>query len=126
MSISAYVSAIDIQIAKCREIDTANAISYDAAYATYHQDLGDILVRINFLLTEEAGRLGMAADFFTRQLPPFLDAGKREAARMAETNPGMYLAMCRSLPKAASQHTDLFRPLHEKYPDDMRLIDEWR
>ena len=68
----------------------------------------------------------MAADYFTRQLPPFLDAAKREAERMADTNPSMYLAMCRSLPKAASQRTDLFQPLREKYPDDMRLIDEWR
>jgi hypothetical protein len=36
------------------------------------------------------------------------------------------IAKCRSLPKAASQRTDLFRPLREKYPDDMRLIEEWR
>ena len=36
MSISGYVSAIDIQIAKCREIDTPNIASYDLAYATYH------------------------------------------------------------------------------------------
>jgi hypothetical protein len=107
MSIWGYINSADIQTGKCREIDSANAASYDRVYATYHQDLGDTIVRIDFLLTEEATRLGAKPDFFTSRLPRFSDIAAREAKRMAETNPGLFLAMCRSLPKAATDRTDV-------------------
>jgi len=126
MGILGFINAVDIQTEQCRKIDSANAASYDAAYVAYHQDLGDIIVRIDFLLTEEATRIGVREDFFISQMPRFADIARREAKRMAETNPGTFLAMCRSLPTSAAQRADVFRPLRKKYPDEMRLIDEWR
>jgi hypothetical protein len=126
MGVWGYITGVDVQIAKCREIDPSNAYSYDLAYATYHQDVVDLLLRIDILLSSEVARGGAPKDFITSREQPIQDALAREVRRAVETNPGAWLAACRDLPDAAAKRAYEFQPLRERYPDWMRLIDEWR
>jgi hypothetical protein len=126
MGVWGYITGVDVQIAKCREIDPSNADSYDLAYATYRQDVAELLLRIDVLLSSEVARVGAPKDFITSREQPIQDALAREVRRAVETNPGAWLAACRDLPGAAAKRAYEFQSLRERYPDWMRLIDEWR
>jgi len=126
MGLWGYITGVDIQIAKCREIDPANAASYDLAYGIYHQEVGALLLRIDILLNAEVARAGAPKDFITARQRPILEGLGREAQRAVDTNPAMWLAACRDLPEATTKRIYEFGALRERYPDWMRLIDEWR
>jgi hypothetical protein len=126
MGLWGYITGVDIQIAKCREIDPSNADAYDLAYAAYHQDIGALLLRIDMLLNTEMARAGAPKDFITNRQRPIQDSLTREIARATETNHGTWLAACRDLPDAATKRIYEFQPLRERCPEWMRLIDEWR
>jgi hypothetical protein len=99
MGVWGYITGVDVQIAKCREIDPSNAYSYDLAYATYHQDVVDLLLRIDILLSSEVARGGAPKDFITSREQPIQDALAREVRRAVETNP------VRGLPRAVMFRT---------------------
>jgi hypothetical protein len=126
MGVWGYITGVDIQIAKCREIDPVNADSYDLAYGSYHRDIASPLLRINTLLSTEVARAGAPKDFIANRQQPIQDPLTREVRREVETNPGLWLAACRELPAAASKLVDEFQPQRERYPGWMRQIDEWR
>jgi hypothetical protein len=126
MGLWGYITGVDVQIAKCREIDSANADSYDLAYTTYHSDVTPLLLRIDILLTGEMARVGAPKDLISSRQQPIMDSLKRETQRTFEANPTMWLAACRELPTAATNRIYEFQSLRERYPEWMRLVDEWR
>jgi hypothetical protein len=126
MGVWGYITGLEIEIAKCREIDPANADSYDVAYGAYQQDVAGLLLRIDILLTSEAKRVGATEDSVAGQQKPLMDAAVRAARQAVEINPAAWLAACRKMTGAVAQHLREFKPLRERFPEDMRLIDEWR
>jgi hypothetical protein len=126
MGVWGYITAVDLQIAKCRETDSTNSPSYDRAYVTYHQEVTPLLLRIDLLLNSEIARAGASKDLIISRQQPIMDSLKQEVQRAFETNPSMWLAACRELPEAAVHHTFEFQPLSERFPAEMKLIDEWR
>ena len=126
MEIWGYITAVDIQIDKCRETDPGNADAYDLAYALYGQETAPLLMRIDLLLNAEISRAGAPKDAIKDRQQPIIEMLNRQVQRSFTTNRNLWLQACRELPDAAKQRKFEFTPLHEKFPEDMRLIDGWR
>jgi hypothetical protein len=126
MCLWGYMTGVDIQIGKCREVDPTNADSYDLASAAYHQDTSALLLRIDMLLSAEVVRAKAPADFMTSRQKPLADSLRRLVEQRIAANRGLWIDACRDLPDAAAKRIFEFQPLRERYPDWMRLIDDWR
>jgi hypothetical protein len=104
--------------------DPANADAYDRAAATYYNDIGALLVRIDILLNTEITRAGATPDFITSRQKQIADTISRQVDQRIGANRGLWIAACRDLPDAAEKRTFEFEPLRRRYPDWMRIIDE--
>jgi hypothetical protein len=126
MTVFGYIIGHDATIERCRQVDTHDAPSYDRVYAKYHEDVEDTIIKIRFLLDEEARRSGVSKDFFPSNFEKLTEMARQETQRMAASNPGTFMEICRILPRAVVAGTAPFQPLREKYADEMRLIDGWQ
>jgi hypothetical protein len=126
MGVWGYVEGVDIQIGKCRETDPANTDAYDLAAITYHQDTSALLLRIDMLLTTEVARAKAPEDFMSSRQKTLAASLRRMVEQRIEANRGLWIDSCRDLPDAAMKRISEFQPLRERYPEWMRLIDDWR
>lgn len=122
----AYITGVDLEIAKCREIDPRNAASYDLTFGLYHREIAAIIAAVTLILQQEAIRAGAPSDAFIKQMAPVNELANQEIARLLTVNPGGFMGMCHSLAESFRRRIGPFQSLREQLPDDMKKVDEWR
>jgi type II secretory pathway pseudopilin PulG len=114
---------------RCREVDPTNAEIYDGLSFQRILDKDNVAIRerIDMLLREEATRDGLPPTFYRATLYPILKETLQSTTHATEaTDPAKFLATCQLQPQMARQHSGYFAPLRQRFPAEMRLIDEWK
>lgn len=113
---------------RCREVDPTNAQIYDGLSLQHILDKDNVAIgeHIDMLLREEATREGLPPTFYRATLYPVLREMLQSTAHATEaTDPAKFLATCQLQAQMARQHSGYFAPPRQRFPAEMRLIDEW-
>jgi hypothetical protein len=111
----------------CREADPPNSTAYLAVTGQLFSENLSTFERINEVLRTEGTRAGLGSAYYLQQYYPKAVAMAADMAKRERTaDPAAFLANCRGLPEAARRHEGYFRPLRDKFPSQMRTLDDWR
>jgi hypothetical protein len=111
---------------RCREVDSSNAVIYNGLLVTFGLQNLPVIERLDDVLRGEGARSGHGETYF---LPLYSDTRKQVEQEVegteAQVGAARFLADCRGLSDRADQHTDMFAPLSDRFPAEIRTIDEW-
>jgi len=122
MIVYLHIAKIEATTKTCGRADPENAPSYDKVYATYHDEIGPIVMKIGFLIGQEARFQGVGKDTLLDFVESRVNIVAQEAERMAELDSIKFMDLCRNLPKAAAAKVGPFEPLAQRFPEEMNII----
>lgn len=123
--LEAIVEAVAM-LNRCREVDSSNALIYNGLLVTFGLQNTPVIERLDEVLRGEGVRAGHGETYFL-SLYSSLRFEAQDEVEEVETKigPAKFLDRCRILPDQADQHTDMFAPLSDRFPVELRTIDEW-
>jgi hypothetical protein len=129
LSAATILGAIEETVAvvnRCREVDNSNAAIYNGLLVIFGVQNRPVIERLDVVLRGEGVRAGHRETYFLSLYSIIWKGARTEVEDIeTKTGPAKFLANCRILPGRADQHTDLFAPLPDRFPNEMHTIDEW-
>jgi hypothetical protein len=111
---------------RCREVDSSNAVIYNGLLVTFGLQNLPVIERLDEVFRGEGARSGRGETYF---LPLYSGIRKQVEQEVegieAKAGAARFFDDCRGLSDRADQHTDMFAPLPDRFPVEIRTIDEW-
>ena len=124
--LEAIVEAVAM-LNRCREVDSSNTVIYNGLIVTFGLQNTPVIERLDQVLRGEGVRAGHGETYFLSLYPSTrVEAQEKVEEVEAKVGSAKFLDRCRSLPDQADQQTDMFTPLRDRFPVEMRTIDAWR
>jgi arginine utilization protein RocB len=123
MRVYVHIVEPEATIDICRQIDAVDATSYEKVYQKYEDEIGRTVIRLGFLVAQEARRSGVDEQALFNALDVAIDNTIKIRERTARINSDFFSLECKTLPEAIISHTQPFEPLAAKFPHEMVLIE---
>jgi hypothetical protein len=116
-----FVANVEATLGLCREVDSADAATYDRLYDAFVNAVEPTMARVYGVLQEESIWSEYPADTAIKRLNPSMP--RLVVKQRSENNPSYFIEeACRG----STDESGMRQLLRARLPDDMKLIDEWR
>ena len=112
-------------LAECADYDKQNARSYSNLMSEYIEENKNLTDRIMTIMRTETFRTGHTFEGLSNDLSVVKNRARNDVGKMRRENPN-FLNICRAQEDAHKRGLGNYRPIREKYPDQMRVIDDWK
>ena len=122
MTVYLCIVKVETTIKTCGRADPGNSTSYDKVYAKYHDEISGAVVKIGFLIGQEARLKGIDKETLFNFVERRVGAIGQEIERVAGLDSTRFMDLCHNLPKAAAAKIGPFEPLVRRFPQEMDII----
>lgn len=120
------IAALTAYLGVCGVSDSENAEGFAAALDSYRQEVTPLLKRLDTVLRGALEREGDTQSDPARMYAAANRAAVKRIEDLRTKHPDQFGLLCGGLLKTARERTAEFAPLRERFPDEMRMIDEWK
>jgi hypothetical protein len=112
-------------LAECADYDKQNADRYNNLMLQYIQENNDISNRLVTIMRTETIRSGYSLESLNKTIFDAKNLAAQAVQKQSHDDP-KFLNTCQAQSEAHNKGLAAYRPLREKYPDQMRVIDQWK
>ena len=117
-----YIIKVEATIKTCGRFDPENTSLYGKVYAKYHDEISGIVTRIGFLVGQDARSKGIDKETLLDSMEHRVNIVTQEVERTAERDSTGFINLCHNMPKAAADKSGPFKPLVQRFPQEMNII----
>ena len=120
------IAALTAYLGVCGISDAKKAESFAAALKSYREEVAPVLERMDTVLRDSLKREGDTASDPARMYAAADNAAVKRIEDLRNKHPDEFGLLCDGILKIARERTAEFAPLAERFPDEMRMIEDWR
>ena len=113
-------------LGECANYDKKNSATYVSLFDQYSQENKELADRITTIMRTEQIRSGQSIETLGKVLFDARRLAAETAAQMRRDDPKLFFDNCRAQPEVHKKGLAAYTPLHDLYPNQMRIIDRWK